>query len=300
MAKLTDADVMTGFNPDRSKSAEDIDAQQDTAPAEGDAPEGEGDPGERQEVSDETPPEREVTLDGRRFKASRDIADAFTREINRRDGTRGAELQTLRDRLAHLEGRLAERATQPKEPEAAQGPQPPNEDLWIENPGEAQKQLLAHIAYNDEQKQLALNQELETEQASRDQEAARRAAWASQCDAFYAQSENKVLRGNEDIVDLVLKQNAKYLAPLSVDEGWSELSRLAKERLAKVTGAAPEIRARTPRPPVLEGSARRDVGASNPPEVKGPRSLTDALKARRRTAAEAFVKGGAGNRMTSR
>src|SRR6266446_4650264 len=100
MAKLTDADVMTGFNPDRSLSAEDIVAQQEGAPAEGTAPECHADPGEDQAPpADEAPSEREVTLDGRRFKASRDIADAFTREINRRDGTRGAELQTLRDRL---------------------------------------------------------------------------------------------------------------------------------------------------------------------------------------------------------
>jgi len=103
-----------------------------------------------------------------------------------------------------------------------------------------------------------------------------------------------VLVGNEDIVDAVLEKNRAQLATLSVEDGFTELGRLAKGRLARVTGQAPEIKGRTtPKPPNLEGSSRRSAAVRPPVEKdEGPRSLSQALKDRRRAAASAFSKGG--------
>jgi len=288
--KLTDADVMTGFNPDRAVTAEEIEAQQ----AEGKSvtPEPEGSSGEPGAPT--APEESEVTLDGRRLKAPRELADAFTREINRRDGTRGAELQMLRERLARLEGAASATAT-PSTPDAPPEPVVPDPDLQIENPAEYQKQMLAFIEHQQTKRTQALATRYEEAEAVKEQETARRAAWAAHCDKFYSSPDNEVLRDNKDIVDLVLEKNKELLAPLSVEDGFKELSRLAKERLAKVTGVAPKLRAQAQKPPTLEGSARRDSAAAPQAKDEGPGSMTQALKARRLAAAGSFAKGGSGS-----
>lgn len=287
--KLTDADVMTGFNPAYGVSAEELEARAATEAAEG-SDSGEGAPApETEEAASPAAPEVEVRLDGRTFKAPKEIADAFTREINRRDGTRGAELQTLRERLAAVEART----TKPAEPENSGPPEPPvpNPELQIEDPAKYQEQLVSRIRWEQEQKVQGLTRQYEEAEAARERETARRAAWSAHCDAFYSKPENAILRQNQDIVDLVLKKNAEQLAPLGVEEGFAELGRLAKERLAKVTGQAPEIKARTnPKPPVLEGSGARKPIARPAGGDDGPKSLSQALKDRRRAASEAFTK----------
>lgn len=289
--KLTDADVMTGFNPAFGVSAEEVEARQDDAESiDGAAPEGDGGSASETETQDASAaPEVEVRLDGRTFKAPKDIAEAFTREINRRDGTRGAELQELRQRLANVEARSTTAPTKP-ESDAPTAPPVPDPELQIENPAEYQKQLLAHVRYEQEQKALALAKQYDEAEAAKDRENARRAAWEKHVSAFYSKPENAVLRDNQDIVDLVMEQNKEVLAPLSVEDGFKELSRLAKERLARVTGQAPEVKARTtPRPPVLEGSARRDAArAPRSEKDTGPQSLSAAIRERRKAAAAAF------------
>lgn len=284
---VSDADIMTGFNPAYGVTAEEIEARQDDVATDG-APEGEAT--ERSDAS-AAPTDRDVTLDGRTFKAPRDLADAFTREINRRDGTRGAEIQTLRERLAHLEGRASAQAPGEVKEE---GPPLPDPELQIENPAEYQKQLLAHVEWKQEQKTGALASQYEAAEAQKERESSRRSAWQTHVDAFYARPENAVLRENKDIVDLVFQQNAAQLAPLSVEDGFKELSRLAQERLSRVTGSAPEIKARTQRPPTLEGSSRRGVAAPTGGAPDGPMSLTAVLKERRREAAKNFNRGGKG------
>ncbi len=296
--KPTEAEVMTGFNPVRDLAAEDA-AVVEQADAEGagdSSTENAGKPAEASTETPATPAEVEITLDGRRLKAPKEIADAFTREINRRDGTRGAELQTLRERLARLEG--AASATSTKEPDPNTPPEPPvpNPDLQIENPAEYQKQVFDRIRWEQEQKLQAVARQYEEAETQREQEEARRAAWAAHCDAFYSKPENEVLRGNKDIVDLVLDANRERLANLSVEEGFTELGRLARERLSAITGAAPELKKRrAAKPPVLEGSTRTTAAVvPEREESKGPQSLTAALKERRRAAADAFAKGGSG------
>jgi hypothetical protein len=290
---LTDADVMTGFNPAYGVSAEEIAAGEGDAPVEGatdDQPEG------TEKPETETPPaEVEIKLDGKTLKAPRDIAEAFTREINRRDGTRGAELQQLRERLARVEGATAATATPIEKKEEAQaGPPLPNPELQIENPAEYQKQMLEHIEHKQKVQLEAVARQYEEAEAIKARESERKAAWEQHCDAFYSKPENKVLRENRDIVDLVLAQNKDVLAPLSVEDGFAELARLAKERLARVTGTAPEQRARAQKPLNLEGSTRRASAVSPEGKDSGPTSLTSALKERRRLAAEAFNKGSSG------
>jgi hypothetical protein len=290
--KLTDADVMTGFNPAYQVPAEELEAQQESGEPSTETSEGEGTAPETERTSTPTVEEREVVLDGRAFKAPREIADAFTREINRRDGTRGAELQTLRERLARLEGAT----TKPVEGGGTQddSPQMPDPEMAIENPAEYQRQLVAHIDYKQTLRVEALARQNEEAEAAKGQESARRDAWQKHVDSFYSQPENKLLLENKDIVDLVLEQNRDRLAPLSVEEGFKELSKLAKDRLARVTGQAPEIKGRTtPRPAVLEGGGRRGPAALPAVEKTGPASLTQALKERRRAANEAFAKGSA-------
>ena len=285
--KLTDADVMTGYNPSRDLSAEDAETQQDDVETvEGAAPEG----------TTEVPTEVEVNLDGRRLKAPREIAEAFTREINRRDGTRGAELQTLRERLARLEG-AATTATRTAEGEKPpEGPQVPDPELQIENPAEYQRQLLAFVSHSQETRTQILANAFEAAETAKEQETTRRAAWAAHCDEFYTRPENKSLVGNKDIVDLVLEQHKAALAPLSVEDGFVELGRLARDRIAQLTGVAPDLKARrTPKPPVLEGSSRRESAVTPPtPGGEGPSSLTQVLKDRRKAAAAGFGKGGSG------
>jgi hypothetical protein len=296
--KVTDAELMTGFNPAFGVTAEEIEAQQeDAAAVEGAAPEGE--PTEQADDDSAGAPTApapadlvEVKLDGRTVKAPKDIADAFTREINRRDGTRGAELQQLRERLAYLEGRAATpTAGEPEKTEPE--PVPPDPELMIENPAEYQKQVLAFVEASQERRAAALARQYEEAEASKARETERVRTWNSHVERFYSDPENAVLRENRDIVDLVLEQNREALAPLSVEEGFKELGRLAKAKLAKLTGTAPEVRARkTPTPPVLEGGSRR-VAAAPPASDEGPRSLSQAIRDRRRAAAEAFAKGSA-------
>lgn len=292
--ELTDADVMTGFNPDYHASAADLEARQDEgADAITPGPEGEGGDTANTERSDApaAPAERSVTLDGKTYKAPAEIADAFTREINRRDGTRGAEMQTLRERLARLEG--ANTTAQP-DAKKDEGPPLPDPELQIENPAAYQEQLLARINYQQDQRDRRLAAEYETAEAGKEREKERRAAWENHVEAFYNDPDNAVLKDNRDIVDKVLEQNAAALAPLDVAEGFKELGRLSKERLARITGQAPAIRARTtPKPANLEGSSRRDVAAAGDRAGKdtGPKSLTAALKERRRAAAASFAKG---------
>lgn len=292
MAKLEDADIMTGFAPVWNKPAEDNDPDAETTQGAEDDEAGEGEGASTALATSEAPAEVEVQLDGRRIRVGKDIADAFTREINRRDGTRGAELQGLRERLAHLEGATIAAKTQP-DAEARQTPQVPNPELQIENPEEYQRQLLEFINFNQEARANGLARQYEEAEAAKSAEAARRTAWSAHVKSFYSLPENTMLRDKRDIVDLVLQQNRANLAPLSVESGFAELGRLAKAKLAMLTGTSPEARARTtPKPPVLEGSTRRD-GASRPAAAKdeGPRSLTQALKDRRKMVAESFRKG---------
>jgi hypothetical protein len=298
--KLTDADLMTGFNPAYGVSAEEIEAQGD---AEGSVEGAEAaEPttdtsGDDAEGASLAPPEGgadmvEVRLDGRALKAPKDIAEAFTREINRRDGTRGAEMQQLRERLAHLEGRVTATPAGDKEPETPE-PQLPDPDLAIENKDEYNRQLDSYIAHQQEKRLSALARQQDEATAAQRAEAERVSAWNAHCDAFYSRPENKVLVGNEDIVDAVLEKNRAKLATLPVEDGFAELGRLAKERLARVTGQAPEVKARTtPKPPNLEGSSRRSAAVRPAAKDEGPQSLTQALKDRRRAAASAFNKGG--------
>lgn len=291
--KPTEADLMTGFNPAFAVSAEEIEAQEADAEAiDGDKPEGAGETSP--ETSTEpasTAGEREVTLDGRTYKAPKDIADAFTREINRRDGTRGAELQTLRERLANLEGRLT---AKPAEAEGAdQGPPIPDPELQIEDPKKHQDMAFARMRWEQEQLVESKARQFEEGQAAKDQESQRVAAWNRHVDSFYAKPENAVLRENRDVVDMVLKQHGEELAPLSVEDGFKRLGDLAKDRIARMTGQAPEVRARrTPKPAVLEGSSRRGDVVTPVKKDEGPRSLTSAINERRAKAREAFNKGG--------
>lgn len=292
--KVTDADLMTGFNPAFGVSAEEIEARQADGDVESVTPEGAAaDGGDATPGAPAEPEEVDVRLDGKVVKAPRDIADAFTREINRRDGTRGAELQQLRERLAHLEG--AASATRAADaPAADPEPQVPNPELQIDDPAEYQRQLLAFVTHQQEKKTGALTQQYAEDQAAKEQEAARRAAWSGHVESFYSKPENAVLRENRDIVDLVLEQHRADLAPLDVESGFKELGRLTKERLAKMTGSAPEMRARTPRPANVEGSVSRAAAAQPSREEDGPRSLTQAMKERRQRAAVSFGKGGSG------
>lgn len=290
--KLTDADVMTGFNPAYGVSAEELEAKADAPADEGAGSDGEGAPAPGESGAPTVPAEVDVKLDGRTFKAPKEIADAFTREINRRDGTRGAELQTLRERLAAVEARTT-RPTETPSDNTPPEPPVPNPELQIEDPAKYQEQVLNRIRWEQQQTVQGLTKQYEEAEAARQRDTQRREAWAQHVNAFYAIPENAVLRDNKDIVDKVMELNAEYLAPLSVEEGFKELGRLAKERLAKVTGQAPEVKARTtPKPPALEGSTRRDsaVRPAGPKET-GPLSLSAALKERRNRAAAAFGTG---------
>src|SRR5439155_181007 len=124
----------------------------------------------------EAPAEVSITLDGRSLKAPRDIAEAFTREINRRDGTRGAELQTLRERLARLEGAATKTAT-PIGSDGPAEPAIPDPELQIENPAEYQKQVFARIRFEQEQKITGLANAYEAAETAKEADTARRAAW---------------------------------------------------------------------------------------------------------------------------
>jgi len=103
---VTDADVMTGYNPAYGVTAEEIEKG-----AEGDAGTVPGAEAEPEKVGVEAanaPTLVEVELDGRKFKTPKETAEAFNRALSRaRDttaGTRGSELQSLRERLARVEG----------------------------------------------------------------------------------------------------------------------------------------------------------------------------------------------------
>lgn len=288
--KLTDADVMTGFNPAYGVSAEEIEANGGDVPVEDAAAEGTGEtpPAESSSASPAAD-QVEVRLDGRTFKAPKEIAEAFTREINRRDGTRGAELQTLRQRVATLETSVHPGAKDEKDPNE---PPIPNPELQIEDPAKHQEQILARIRWEQEQKVTGLTKQYEEAEAAKQQETARRAAWQAHVDAFYSKPENAVLRDNKDIVDMVLDKHRAELNDLSVEEGFERLSQLSKERLAKATGAAPALKAKAKTPPNLEGSATRVAPASQREQDSGPKSLSQAMKERRQKAAAAFTGGG--------
>lgn len=296
--KLTDADLMTGFNPAMTKTAEEIEAearQEDGSADEAASPEGAESATQDSQVdggaASTAAETRDVTLDGRTFKAPKDIADAFTREINRRDGTRGAEMQQLRERLAKIEGAQAAKPVDAEGTE--QGPPVPNPDLMIEDPKTYQDQLTARIRWEQEQVIESRAKQFEQGQAARDQEAARVSAWNTHVETFYAKDENTVLRENRDIVDMVLAQHREELAPLSVEEGFTRLGELARDRVAKLTGQAPEIRARkTPKPAVLEGGGRRNATTPAPAKKdEGPTTLSQAVNERRAKARQSFMRG---------
>jgi len=297
--KLTDADVMTGFNPDPSQTdeAEDSRAREETSPPSDSTPEGDREPEVAEGSEEATPPtERDITLDGKTFRTSKDVADAFLREINRRDGTSGSELQKLRERVAFLEGSVRAADRTEKKDEVAE-PSPPDPELEIDNPAEYQRQMIAYTNAMIDRKAQELTARYESERASETREETRRSAWAAHCQKLYSNPDNRVLVGNEDIVDMVLEEHREELAPMSAEEGFARLATLAKERLARLTGVAPEVKAKkTPNPPHLEGSTRR-TGSTAPAEKDSTKaySLTEEIRSRRRAAREAFSKGGSGN-----
>ncbi len=300
--KVTDADVMGGFNPVYGLSAEEIE-KGEIADA-GTVPGAEVTPESGKVEAANAPTLVEVELDGRKFQTPKETAEAFNRAISKaRDttaGTRGSELQSLRERLAKVEGATAA-ATATTDPAKPVGLQPPNPELAIENPAEHQRQMIEYVDAKQTEKIDKIAAEYRAAEDLKALETARVNAWGAHCDAFYAKPENAILRDNRDIVDLVLEANKTALAPLSVEDGFTELGRLVKERLARLTGPARTAKVQgAAKPPVLEGSNRRESAVAPPAEDEGPRSLTEALKARRKAAADGFAKGGSGRPGASR
>jgi len=223
---------------------------------------------------DSAPTSARINIGGTAFDVPADVADAFRREVNRRDGEHGARLQQLQERLARLE----EDRTEDSRPaqESAQL-QPPDDRLALEDPVEhARKQR----EYNEalvHRTALALEQRRYEEAQQRQQESQRESAWNSAVQQFYRG--HPELKGAEDVVDAVWRNNYNTLKDLPVKDGFEELARLSADRLVGLTEHGKKVASKRV---TLEAGSTTRPKAQPKPEEQQAGSMSAFIRERQR------------------
>lgn len=251
--KLTDADVMKG-GPE---------------PAEG-------------EKSPEKATElKEVTIKGKKFTVDPGLAEAledYRRELNERDGKRGSELETLRRQVGDLEAAVRRTTATPK-PDATLtpepvGPKPPDPGLAFVDPPRYQRELLEYMDAAVSAREKKLREDYEQARTQDKAEEQRQKTWQAYVGRFY--ESNPDLKGEEDLVDLVWKSHFTELKDLSLDDGFTKLANLTRERMLRYTG---KVRTPEESPTHLESSGPR-APAPRRSEDEKPSSLSSIIRAR--------------------
>lgn len=205
-----------------------------------------------------------VRMDGVEYEVPAALADAWRKERDAIAGRAGSRIQQLEQRLAVLE-----QDDEPEDPRVASGIQPP--DPRNLDPGNDAYDPGKYHRDNMAWQQYLVASSLEQVEARRHEEAAVAAnhqhqaqEWQRMVTVFYR--ENPELRGNEDIVDAVWRNNFGNLKDLPPDEGFAKLATLSKHRLVQLTEAGKRVTAR--RAPTLETSS--GARANRAREVEEP------------------------------
>jgi hypothetical protein len=231
----------------------------------------------------------DLTLGGKPVKVAKDVADAYRAEINRRDGIRGNELQKLRERLAHLEGKAAATPAPETKPQDPELPKKPDPSLQISDPDTYAALLETYLDAKTERRINAEKEQLRQEQRVAEEREAREKEWAGYVSKFY--EDNPELVAAKDVVDTVYARIFPKIENMLVEDGLKELAAASYARLAELgnMGKAPSAKQK---PIAVEGSrVKASEVAAAKPEDTGPRSLTQALKQRAADRSAAFNKG---------
>lgn len=224
-----------------------------------------GGPGLGEDESAEDQPEYvEVSFQGKKFKADPALAAAledYRKEINRRDGTHGSELETLRRQVADLTARvdsnqIVDDEAEEEEEEIA----PPDPNLLVlgdsYDPAKYHQQLMAFTEANIASAERRGEKKYMDAEAQKSAEAKRQSDWKEHVDKFYKKNED--LAPFQDVVDMVWKTPAviNEIRNLPVDEGFERLAEIARERIFGIAQKAGTMRAK-PKTPHLEGGRPR-------------------------------------------
>lgn len=278
MPRPTDADVMRGGPGDPNAGT--APAPEHGSPAPYDGP----DAAQRQPAAAPAGDSTRIVLGGVAYDVPAPLADAFRKERDRIAGQAGSRIQHLERRVAELEDDYEE------EPQVVapgvNAPDPANLDPASEKYDPA-KYHRDNMAYQQYLVAAGLQQveqrRLEEQRIAADQQ--RQASdWQRHVTAFY--QTNPELRGNEDLVDAVWRNNFPKLKDLPLEEGFSELAKLSKNRLIQLTESGRRTTAR--RSPQLEtsGSTRAAAASRREPEPQNDEpvhgGLSAVIKARQR------------------
>jgi hypothetical protein len=275
MPHPSEAEVMRGGPGDAGAPA-----PADGSPAPYDGP----DAAQRQPAAAPAADTARVVLGGVAYDVPANLADAFRKERDRIAGQAGARIQHLERRLSALE-QDDDYEAEPQVAAGAQPPDPANLDPASEkyDPSKYHRDNLAYqqwlVATGLEQVE---QRRLEEQRIASDRQA-QAADWQRHVTAFY--QTNPELRGNEDLVDAVWRNQFPKLKDLPLEEGFAELAKLSKQRLIQLTESGRRVTAR--RSPQLEtsGSTRAAAAARREPdEVSEPvrGGLSAVIKARQR------------------
>lgn len=211
-----------------------------------------------------------INIGGAAFEVPSEVADAFRREVNRRDGEHGARLQQLQERLARLE-----EDRQPPPQSQPDTLQPPDDRLALEDPVEHARRLREYNEALVHRTALALEQRRYEEAQQRAAEGQREAAWNSAVQQFYRT--HPELKGAEDVVDAVWRTNYSNLKDLPVKEGFEELARLSAERLVGLTEHGKKVASKRA---TLESGSTARPKAKPEPAAEDPGSMSRFIRER--------------------
>ena len=207
-----------------------------------------------------------VKLAGQEVEVPPEVAEAIRQreqEFNQKLSEQGTELGALR-RL--VEERL------PQQPEAPVTEQP--QDVWenvlFEDPAKAKAMLM-----DDVRKLVADERDAVIQQTT--QERARQQFWTQ----FYANNDD--LKGNEDIVEAIFAKNLAALQNLSPLDAADKIAELSRGRILKLMNSTPA----TSNKPQVEPASPPTTPPAAPEPASGSKSLTDSVKARRRSRRQA-------------
>ena len=258
---LTDADVMVGFPSGIGEN------KQDPPPS---APD-KGDP----------PKTTEVTIKGKKYSVSPDVAEAlddYRRDIQERDGRRGGELDQLRRQLQNLETKITSKPDPKDEKPKLQAPKRPPAELALTDPVKYDELMDKYESDRDAYRDAQIQERYLEDQQRRNSEATRNTEWSQAVDRFY--KDNPELVGLEDLVDATWKSNFNTLKDMTLSEGFAELAKIVRKRVLTLTGKTKDNTPDgTERPAAVEpGRSRQQVPSANPDNT--PSTLTAVIKAR--------------------
>lgn len=221
------------------------------------------------------PTTTKLKLGGKEYDVTPDVAEAiesYRRELNERDGRRGSEVERIRREMEDLRKTV----TKPAEPKQPDAPLPPNPLLVLQDPEAYQREMLAYVNAVNAQRDQALRQEYTQAEQTRQQELDRKMNWDRHVAKFYQTHPDLV--GEEDLVDIVWRQNFDEIRDLPVTDGFERIADLTRNRILRYAGKAKDA----PAAPKLEGSRTKQTAPVSPAKDEPTGSLSASIRARQR------------------